>query len=156
MINHLRLTLVERAFGGIKDMAIEDFGGNVLGKPVELVFTDTQNKPDIASARARQWFDADGVDMVTDPTSSNIALAISKLAEEKNGHGAMNELGQQVEAAADVKLIAAAVSGGATGAQAGTLSIMASGPEDHVEVACSYFDAVGSNTFYYDAKLGNS
>ena len=68
----------------------------------------------------------------------------------------MNELGQKVEAAADVKLIAAAVSGGATGAQAGTLSIMASGPEDRVDAARPYFDAVGSNTFYYGAKPGNS
>lgn len=68
----------------------------------------------------------------------------------------MNELGQQVEAAADVRLIAAAVSGGATGAQAGTLSIMASGPEDRVEAMRPYFDAVGSHTFYYGAKPGNS
>ncbi len=68
----------------------------------------------------------------------------------------MNELGQRVEAAADVKLIAAAVSGGATGAQAGTLSIMASGHKDCVEAARPYFDAVGSNTFYYGAEPGNS
>lgn len=68
----------------------------------------------------------------------------------------MNELGQQVEAAADVRLIAAAVSGGATGAQAGTLSIMASGPEDRVEAMHPYFDAVGSNTFYYGTKPGDS
>lgn len=68
----------------------------------------------------------------------------------------MNALGQQVEAAADVKLIAAAVSGGATGAQAGTLSIMVSGPEDRVNAARPYFDAVGSNTFYYGANPGNS
>lgn len=68
----------------------------------------------------------------------------------------MNELAQQVEAAGDVRLIAAAVSGGATGAQAGTLSIMASGPEDRVEAMRPYFDAVGSNTFYYGARPGNS
>lgn len=68
----------------------------------------------------------------------------------------MNELGQRVEAAADVKLIAAAVSGGATGAQAGTLSIMASGHQDRVEAARPYFDAVGPNTFYYGAEPGNS
>ena len=68
----------------------------------------------------------------------------------------MNTLGRRVEAAADVKLIAAAVSGGATGAQAGTLSIMASGPEDRVNAARPYFDAVGSNTFYYGANPGNS
>lgn len=64
-------------------MAIEDFGGNVLGKPIELVYTDTQNKPDIAAAKARQWFDVDGVDMVTDLPASGLALAVSKLAEEK-------------------------------------------------------------------------
>lgn len=68
----------------------------------------------------------------------------------------MNELGQKVEAAGDVRLIAAAVSGGASGAQAGTLSIMASGPQDRVDAARPYFDAVGSNTFYYGAKPGNS
>ena len=68
----------------------------------------------------------------------------------------MNTLGRRVEAAADVKLIAAAVSGGATGAQVGTLSIMASGPEDRVNAARPYFDAVGSNTFYYGANPGNS
>lgn len=68
----------------------------------------------------------------------------------------MNELAAQVEAAGDVRLIAAAVSGGATGAQAGTLSIMASGPEDRVEAMRPYFDAVGSNTFYYGARPGNS
>ena len=68
----------------------------------------------------------------------------------------MNELGQQVEEGGYAKLIAAAVSGGATGAQAGTLSIMASGPEDVVTAARPYFDAVGSNTFYYGSKPGNS
>lgn len=68
----------------------------------------------------------------------------------------MNELGRRVEAAGDVKLIAAAVSGGATGAQAGTLSIMASGHEDRVAAMRPYFDAVASNTFYYGARPGNS
>lgn len=68
----------------------------------------------------------------------------------------MNELGQKVEENSGVKLIAAAVSGGATGAQAGTLSIMASGAEDAVNAARPYFDAVGSNTFYYGDKPGNS
>lgn len=68
----------------------------------------------------------------------------------------MNELGQQVEESGYAKLIAAAVSGGATGAQAGTLSIMASGPEDRVASARAYFDAVGSNVFYYGSEPGNS
>ena len=68
----------------------------------------------------------------------------------------MNELARRVESAADVGLIAAAVSGGATGAQAGTLSIMASGDRDRVDAARPYFDAVGSNTFYYGPQPGNS
>jgi 3-hydroxyisobutyrate dehydrogenase-like beta-hydroxyacid dehydrogenase len=68
----------------------------------------------------------------------------------------MNELGQQVEEHGEVRLIAAAVSGGSTGAEAGTLSIMASGAEDVVTAASPYFDAVGSNTFYYGSKPGNS
>jgi len=64
-------------------MAIEDFGGSVLDQKIELVYTDTQNKADIASTKARQWFDVEGVDMVTDLPASGLALAVSKLGEEK-------------------------------------------------------------------------
>lgn len=64
-------------------MAVEDFGGSVLGKPIELLSVDTQNKVDVASSKARQWFDVDGVDMVTDMPTSAIALAVSKVGEEK-------------------------------------------------------------------------
>lgn len=64
-------------------MAIEDFGGNVLGAPIEMVFADTQNKADIAASKAREWFDTQGVDMITDLPSSGLALAVSKLGEEK-------------------------------------------------------------------------
>ena len=68
----------------------------------------------------------------------------------------MSELGRKVEAESDLRLISAAVSGGASGAQAGTLSIMTSGSEDIVESFKPYFDAIGSNTFYYGANPGNS
>lgn len=69
-------------------MAVEDFGGQALGSPIELVYVDTQNKTDIAAAKARQWFDVDNVDMVTDLPTSGIALAIAKLGEEKKDrHG---------------------------------------------------------------------
>ncbi|MGC2199914.1 MAG: ABC transporter substrate-binding protein, partial [Stellaceae bacterium] len=52
-------------------MAIADFGGNVIGKKIELVSADHQNKPDVGSAIATQWFDNDGVDVIVDvPTSS--------------------------------------------------------------------------------------
>jgi len=64
-------------------MAVEDFGGSVLGQKVELVYADTQNKADIASTKARQWFDTEGVDMVTDLPASGLALAVSKVGEEK-------------------------------------------------------------------------
>jgi branched-chain amino acid transport system substrate-binding protein len=82
------MTSIYSAIGGknlveAAKMAVEDAGGSVLGKPVELVFTDTQNKVDVASNKARQWFDTEGVDMVTDLPSSGIALAISKLGQEK-------------------------------------------------------------------------
>src|ERR1700727_1093478 len=50
-------------------MAIEDFGGSVLGKPIEVVSADGQNKPDIAGHIARSWYDS-GVDVITDLPSS--------------------------------------------------------------------------------------
>lgn len=68
----------------------------------------------------------------------------------------MNELAQRVNEAGEARMIAAAVSGGQTGAQAGTLSIMSSGPQELVDAARPYFDAVGSNTFYYGENPGNS
>ena len=51
---------------------------------VELVFADHQNKPDIATGIARQWYDAGGVDMITDVINSGVALAVSSVAESKN------------------------------------------------------------------------
>ena len=64
-------------------MAIEDFGGSVLGKPIELVFADHQNKPDVAAGLARRWYDADGVTAIADLTNSAVALAVAGLAKER-------------------------------------------------------------------------
>ena len=65
-------------------MAIEDFGGSVLGKPVELVAADHQNKPEVALSIARSWLDNEGVDVIVDVANSSIALGVnSLLAEEK-------------------------------------------------------------------------
>ena len=64
-------------------MAVEDFGGNVLGGPVELVSADHQNKPDTAISIARKWYDVDGVDMITELTTSSVALAVQELSKEK-------------------------------------------------------------------------
>jgi branched-chain amino acid transport system substrate-binding protein len=64
-------------------MAIEDFGGSVLGQKIELVAADHQNKPDLAGNIARRWYDAEGVDMITDLGNSSIALAVQQIAGEK-------------------------------------------------------------------------
>jgi branched-chain amino acid transport system substrate-binding protein len=64
-------------------MAIEDFGGTVLGKKIDLVFADHQNKADIAASKAREWFDQNDVDMILGGTNSGTALAVSGLAAEK-------------------------------------------------------------------------
>jgi branched-chain amino acid transport system substrate-binding protein len=65
-------------------MAIEDFGGHVLGKPIELLVADHQNKVDVGSAIARQWYDDKGVRAIFDITNSGVALAIQGLAKERN------------------------------------------------------------------------
>lgn len=63
-------------------MAAEDFGGSVGGKKIEVVAADTQNKPDVAANKAREWFDRDGVDHVLDMPSSSVALAVAQIAKE--------------------------------------------------------------------------
>lgn len=68
----------------------------------------------------------------------------------------MNELGEKVESKSDLKLISAAVSGGRSSAEAGTLSIMTAGAKDIVDSCRPYFDAMGSHTFYYGENPGNS
>ena len=64
-------------------MAIDDFGGKVLGQPIELLTADHQNKADIAASKAREWIDTAGVTMVFGGTNSGTALATAKVAEEK-------------------------------------------------------------------------
>lgn len=68
----------------------------------------------------------------------------------------MNDLSEKVESESDLTLISAAVSGGKSGAEAGTLSIMTTGSKEIVDSFRPYFDAIGSNTFYYGEKPGNS
>ena len=65
-------------------MAVEDFDGSVLGRPIEVIEGDTQNKPDVAAAIARQWYDVGGVKMIIDLPSSPIALAVQKLSKDKD------------------------------------------------------------------------
>src|SRR5947207_8530445 len=65
-------------------MAIADFGGSVDGKKIELISADHQNKPDIGSAIATQWFDNDGVDAIVDVPTSSVALAVQQIARSKS------------------------------------------------------------------------
>lgn len=75
-------------------MAVEDFGGKILGKPIEVVVADHQNKPDVASALARKWFEVEKVDMIANLINSSIALGVAQIAKDKdkiaiiNGSGA--------------------------------------------------------------------
>ena len=63
-------------------MAVEDFGGEVLGHKIEVISADHQNKPDLASAIARRWYEVEGVDMITELTTSSVALAIHDLSKQ--------------------------------------------------------------------------
>ena len=63
--------------------AVQDFGGKVLGRPVEVLVADHQNKADVASSKAREWIDKDGLAMLIGGTSSGTAIAMSKVTAEK-------------------------------------------------------------------------
>src|ERR1700733_11142038 len=63
-------------------MAVEDFGGSVLGEKIEVISADHQNKPDLATAIARRWYEVEGVDMITELTTSSVALAVQDLSKQ--------------------------------------------------------------------------
>lgn len=66
------------------EMAAKDVGGAVLGRKIEIVHSDTQNKPDVAAAVARRWYDVDGVDAITDLPVTPVAFAVQAIAKQKN------------------------------------------------------------------------
>jgi branched-chain amino acid transport system substrate-binding protein len=68
---------------GVK-MAVEDFGGKVLGRPIEVLSADHQNKADIGAAVAREWMDEKNVVMIADLMNSSVALAVMELTKTKN------------------------------------------------------------------------
>lgn len=82
-------------------LAIEDFGPTVLGKKIELVSADHQNKPDIAAGIVRRWIDGDGVDLIADGGNSATALAIQGITRDKkrifviSGPGSSDLTGKQ-------------------------------------------------------------
>src|SRR5467141_2502601 len=63
-------------------MAVEDFGGSVLDHKIEVISADHQNKPDLATSIARRWYEVEGVDMITELTTSSVALAIHDLSKQ--------------------------------------------------------------------------
>jgi len=64
------------------EMAVEDFGGKVLDKPIEVISADDQNKPDVGSATAREWVEKDKVDAIAGIVASSVGLAVGKVLSE--------------------------------------------------------------------------
>lgn len=71
------------AGGEMVKWAVQDFGGKVLNRPVEVLTADHQNKADVASSKAREWIDKDNLSMLIGGTNSGTALAMAKIAEER-------------------------------------------------------------------------
>jgi branched-chain amino acid transport system substrate-binding protein len=65
------------------EMAVQEFGGTVLGKPIQVISADHQHKTDVGATIARRWFDTEGVDVIVDVPNSAVALAVQGLAKEK-------------------------------------------------------------------------
>ncbi len=65
------------------DMAVDAFGGSVLGKPVAVIAADHRDDPTVAADIARNWFDRDGVDVITELTATPVALAVQQIARER-------------------------------------------------------------------------
>ncbi len=64
-------------------MAADEFGGKILGAPIQVVSADHQNKPDVGASKAREWYDS-GVDIIVGTVNSGVAIATSKVANEKH------------------------------------------------------------------------
>ncbi|MEE9300087.1 MAG: ABC transporter substrate-binding protein [Alphaproteobacteria bacterium] len=66
------------------EMAVEEFGKTLGGRPIEIVSANHQNKPDIAATKARQWFETGGVDVIVDLVTSSVALAVQEVGRQMN------------------------------------------------------------------------
>src|SRR5262245_54769658 len=64
-------------------MAVDDFGGKVLGKTISVIVGDHQLKPDIGAGIARRWYDVDQVDVILDVPVSSVGLAVQNIANER-------------------------------------------------------------------------
>ena len=71
-------------------MAVEDFGGEVNGVPIEVIYGDHRNRADTGASRAREWYANGGVDMINDLSNSGVALAVAAVADEQQRHAIVN------------------------------------------------------------------
>lgn len=74
-------------------MAVEDFGGKVLGAPIDVISADHLNRPDVALAKAREWYDTQKVDMIGNLINSAIALGVVNVAKDRNRIAIVNGSG---------------------------------------------------------------
>jgi branched-chain amino acid transport system substrate-binding protein len=74
-------------------MAVEDFGGEVLGRKIEVLVSDHQNKPELAVSTAQEWYESGGVNMIGNLINSGIALAVAGVAADQNGIAIVNGSG---------------------------------------------------------------
>ena len=74
-------------------MAVQDFGGQVLGRPIEVVVADHQNRPDVAVSRAREWYDRNDVHLIANLINSAVALAVAGVARERGRIAIVNGSG---------------------------------------------------------------
>lgn len=74
-------------------MAVADFGGSVLGRPIEVLVNDHLNKPDVAASKAREWFDTQDVRMINNLINSGVALSVMNVAKEKDRIAIVNGSG---------------------------------------------------------------
>jgi branched-chain amino acid transport system substrate-binding protein len=82
----------EGAIAAVK-MAVEDFGGKVLNRPLEVVVADHQNKPEVAVSTAREWYESQGVTMINNLINSGIALAVTQVAKDEDKIAIVNGSG---------------------------------------------------------------
>ncbi|MDN3519533.1 ABC transporter substrate-binding protein [Aquisalimonas lutea] len=71
-------------------MAVEDFGGELNGTPIEVIYADHRNDPSVGASRAREWYESDGVDMINDLSNSGVAQAVAGVAKEQQRHAIVN------------------------------------------------------------------
>ncbi|MCB5205224.1 ABC transporter substrate-binding protein [Neorhizobium sp. T786] len=82
----------EGAIAAVK-MAVEDFGGKVLDRSLEVVVADHQNKPEVAVSTAREWYESQGVTMINNLINSGIALAVTQVAKDEDKIAIVNGSG---------------------------------------------------------------